>query len=48
MLSGDDVLHGPPLLVLGNVAVSKGDHDRAQQLYDESIDVSRRAGETGA
>ena len=44
-LSGDDVLHGPPLLVLGNVAVSKGDHASAQQLYDQSIDVFRRAGE---
>ena len=29
-----------------NVAVLNGDHDRAQQLYDESIEVSRRAGET--
>ena len=37
---------GPLLWVLGQVAGSNGDHDRAQQLYDESIDVSRRAGET--
>ena len=38
--------HGGPLLVLANVAVLNGDHDRAQQLYDESIEVHRRAGET--
>lgn len=36
---------GPPLFVLGHVAASNGDHDRAQQLYDEAIDVLRRAGE---
>jgi non-specific serine/threonine protein kinase len=41
----EEVLRGPPLLVLANVAVSKGDHDRAQQLYDQSADVLRRAGE---
>jgi hypothetical protein len=35
-VSGEDVLHGPPLLVLANVAVSKGDHDRAQHMYDQS------------
>ena len=34
-----------PLLILGNVALSHGDLDRAQQLYDESNDVNRRAGE---
>jgi non-specific serine/threonine protein kinase len=44
-VGGDDVLHGPPLLVLGNVAVSKGDHAGAQQRYEQSIDVFRRAGE---
>ena len=38
--------HGGPLLVLANIAVVGGDHDRAQQLYDESIDVHRRAGDT--
>ena len=44
---GGAVEHGGALLwVLGYVAGSNGDHDRAQQLYDESIDVSRRAGET--
>jgi non-specific serine/threonine protein kinase len=42
---GEELLHGPPLLVLGNVAVSRGDHIRAQQLYDESIQVLRRGGE---
>ena len=42
----DEVLQGPPLLVLANVAVSRGDHDLAQQLYDQSADVLRRAGET--
>jgi non-specific serine/threonine protein kinase len=44
---GEAVEHSGPLLwVLGYVAGANGDHDRAQQLYDESIDVSRRAGET--
>jgi non-specific serine/threonine protein kinase len=42
---GCAVEHGPPLFVLGHVAASNGDHERAQQLYDESIDVLRRAGE---
>jgi len=42
----DEVQHGGPLLVLANIAVSNGEHDRAQQLYDESIGVARRAGET--
>jgi non-specific serine/threonine protein kinase len=44
-VSGDEVQHGGPLLILANIAVSNGDHDRAQQLYDESIEVHRRAGE---
>jgi non-specific serine/threonine protein kinase len=43
--SGEEVLHGGPLLILANIAVSSGDHDRAQQLYDESIDVHRRDGD---
>ena len=38
MRSGEDVQHGGPLLILANIAVLNGDHDRAQQLYDESID----------
>jgi non-specific serine/threonine protein kinase len=32
-------------MILANIAVASGNHERAQQLYDESIDVSRRAGE---
>ena len=43
--SGEAVQHAGPLLILANVAVLNGDHDRAQQLYDESIEVHRRAGE---
>jgi non-specific serine/threonine protein kinase len=43
--SGQEVLLGPPLLVLGNVAASTGDHARAQELYDQSIEVLRRASE---
>jgi non-specific serine/threonine protein kinase len=42
---GDELHHGGPLLILANIAVLNGDHDRAQQLYDESIEVHRRAGE---
>jgi non-specific serine/threonine protein kinase len=41
----DELQHGGPLLVLANVALSRGDHERAQGLYDESVDVHRRAGE---
>jgi non-specific serine/threonine protein kinase len=44
--SGEGVQHIGPLFVLANVALLGGDHDRAQQLYDESIEVSRRGGET--
>jgi non-specific serine/threonine protein kinase len=44
-LSGEEVQHGGPLLILAGIAVSNGDHERAQQLYDESIEVHRRAGE---
>jgi non-specific serine/threonine protein kinase len=43
--SGEIVQHCGPLLVLANVAVLSGDHDRAQQLYDESIEVCRRVGD---
>ena len=38
----------PPLLILGHVAASKGDHDRAQPLYAESIEVHREPAITGA
>jgi non-specific serine/threonine protein kinase len=41
----DELQHGGPLLVLANVALSRGDYEGAQQLYDESVDVHRRAGE---
>jgi non-specific serine/threonine protein kinase len=41
----DELQHGGPLLVLANIALSRGDYDGAQQLYDESVDVHRRAGE---
>ena len=45
--AGDDAVeHGGPLMVLANLAMVGGDHDRAQELYDESIDVHRRAGDT--
>jgi hypothetical protein len=45
-VSGDEVAqHAGPLLILANIAVLNGDHDRAQHLFDESIDVHRRAGE---
>ena len=43
--SGEEVQHGGPLLILANIAVLGGDHERAQQLYDESIELHRRAGE---
>lgn len=42
---GGAVEHSLPLFVLGHVAALNGDQDRAQQLYDESIEVSRLAGE---
>ena len=31
--------HIGPLIILANIAVSNGDNDRAQELYDESIEV---------
>ena len=43
--SGQPVNHAGPLMILANIAVASGNHERAQQLYDESIAVSRRAGE---
>ena len=43
--SGELVQHGGPLLILASLAVLGGDHDRAQQLYEESIDVHRRDGD---
>jgi predicted ATPase/DNA-binding winged helix-turn-helix (wHTH) protein len=44
-ISGELVQHGGPLLILGNIAVLTGDHDRAQDLYDESIEVHRIDGD---
>lgn len=35
-----------PLMILGNVALVGGEHERAQQFYQEAIDTSRRAGDT--
>ena len=43
--SGEAVQHGGPLLLLGKVAESSGDHERARQFYDESIEVHRCAGD---
>ena len=39
MPAASDVQHAGPLLILANIAVSSGDNDRAQALYDESIEV---------
>jgi non-specific serine/threonine protein kinase len=36
---------GSPLLVLGNVALAQGDHDRALSLFDEAIGMLRGSGE---
>jgi non-specific serine/threonine protein kinase len=44
--SGEELQHCGPLLILANIAVLNGDHDRAQQLYDESIAVCRRGGDS--
>ena len=43
---GGDVGHAGPLFVLGHVALLNGDAERALDLYDESIEVSRRNGES--
>jgi hypothetical protein len=45
-VSGEIVQRSGPLLILASIAVSTGDHDRAQDLYDQSIDASRRDGDT--
>jgi len=39
------VQHPGPLMILANIAVSRGDYEAAQPLYDQAIDDSRRAGE---
>lgn len=41
----DELQHGGPLLVLANIALSRGDYEGAQRLYDQSVDVHRRAAE---
>jgi len=43
--SGESVRHAGPLMNLAAIALSNGDPDRALQLYDESIEVNRRAGD---
>ena len=40
------VQRAAPLFVLASVAVSRGDYEVAQPLYDEAIDACRRSGET--
>jgi non-specific serine/threonine protein kinase len=42
--AGDEVF-SPPLLILGNIALVNGDHDRALALFEEAIDGLRRARE---
>ena len=42
--AGDEVF-SPPLLILGNVALVNGDHDRALGLFEEGIEGLRRVGE---
>jgi tetratricopeptide (TPR) repeat protein len=41
----NEELKAGPLLVLGNLALLNGELDRAQQLFDRSNDLNRRAGE---
>ena len=43
---GGAVEHGGPLFILADSAVSSGDYERAQRLYDESIEVHRQAAES--
>jgi predicted ATPase len=43
--SGDPALPAAPLLILANLAVASGDGDRAQEFYDEAIQVCRQAGD---
>ena len=42
--AGDEVF-SPPLLILGNVALVNGDHNRALELFEEAIEGLRGAGE---
>ena len=42
---GETIEHGGPLMILANVALVRGNQGGALQLYEESIDVHRRAGD---
>jgi len=44
--SGDAIEHGGPAQLLAAIALAANDFDRAQQLYDESLEVHRLAGDT--
>ncbi|MEP7304448.1 MAG: winged helix-turn-helix domain-containing protein [Acidobacteriota bacterium] len=44
-ISGEAIQDGGPLLILAKVAESNGEYERAQRLYDESIQVHRRGGD---
>jgi len=44
-VSREIIQQSGPLLILASIAVSRGDYDRAQDLYDQSIDASRRDGD---
>jgi predicted ATPase/DNA-binding winged helix-turn-helix (wHTH) protein len=46
--AADAWLRAGPLLVLGQVSASEGDHDRARPLYSESVDVLRDVGDSWA
>ena len=35
-------------MILGNVARVRGDHEQAQELYDEAVESCRRAGDAWA
>lgn len=37
-----------PLMIMGNVARVRGDHEQAQVLYDEAVESCRRAGDAWA
>jgi non-specific serine/threonine protein kinase len=45
-VSGEIVQQSGPLMILANIAVSRGNYDRAQELYEQSIEASRRDGAT--
>jgi non-specific serine/threonine protein kinase len=45
-VSGEMVQQSGPLMILATIAVSSGDNDRAQDLYDQSVEASRHDGDT--